>query len=62
MGKLTEDFNLWEFMEHLKNMPKDRVLLDDTTKLCWTWEDPRGFALKYGAPAPVYYPESHYTS
>lgn len=65
MGKVTEDHNL---AKHLPNMPKGRVLLDDTTKVCWEHGsgDTQGrhlMSILFGGtkfPIPSNYPKSHH--
>ena len=39
MGKIIRDSdsNIVNLVKHLPNMPKNVILLDDTTKLCWKW-------------------------
>ena len=65
MGKIFEDCNL---IEHLPSMPKGRVLLDDTAKVCWkhSSSDTEGkqlMSILFGGtkfPIPIGYPESHH--
>lgn len=64
MGRVIEDSNL---IKHLPNMPKGRILLDDTTKLRWgrqftNIEDKHLISLLLGNsfPIPSHYPESHH--
>lgn len=52
MGKIIEDSNS-NLVKHLPDMPKDRILLDDITKLRWEW-------LGNVFPIPSHYPESHH--
>lgn len=65
MGKIDENYTL---VKHLWNMPKGRILLDDTTKMCWKWPSSDEkvnpvMSLIFGEadfPMPSNYPESHH--
>lgn len=59
MGKIIEDH---DFVEHLRNTPRDRILLDDTTKTCWEWAFDRNLVGEGRYLTSIDYPESHHIS